>query len=150
MPPNFMPNAYIVMECGTIRLTASSIRWHEVRDVSLSVRMSAKYIAASERIITEVKWGNAALWDKSFGFFSCILFWHPHKNPVDSLKTSVCPKCEPVAYVMQLHEQNQLFFVFFTHSHPQNVCQDLAVNMWITREAQTYSRYKIELIIHDT
>jgi len=112
--------------------------------------MSAKYIAASEIIITDVKWGNEALWDKSFWLFFCILFWHVHKNPADSIKTSVWLKCEPVAYVKQLHEQNQLFFVFFTHNHPQNLCQNLAVNMWITREAQNYSRYKIELIIHDT
>lgn len=112
--------------------------------------MSAKYIAASERIITDVKWGNAVLWDKPFWLFFCKLFWHPHKNPAGSLKTSVWLKCEPTASLMQPHEQNQLFLVFFTHIHPQNLCQNLVVNVWITREAQNYSRYKIELIIYDT
>lgn len=99
--------------------------------------MSDKSIAASERITTDVKWGYAAL-------------WHRHKNPADSLKTLAWPKCEPVTYVMQLHEQKQLFFVFSTYNHPQNLCQNLAVNMWIAREAQNFSRYKIEVIIQDT
>jgi hypothetical protein len=35
--------------------------------------LSAKYKAASERIITDVKLGNAAIWNKSFGF-SCVFF----------------------------------------------------------------------------
>jgi hypothetical protein len=94
--------------------------------------------------------GKCSVMGQIFWLFLCILLRHPHKNPADSMKTSVWPKCEPVAYVMQLHEQKQLFFGFFTRSHPQNLCQNLAVNMCITREAQNYSRYEIELIIHGT
>jgi len=85
-----------------------------------------------------------------FWLFLCIILWHLHKNPTDSLKTSVWPKCEPITYVMQLHEQKQVFFLFFTYNQSQNVWQNPAVNMWIAIEAQYCSRYTIELIIRDT
>jgi hypothetical protein len=55
--------------------------------------MSDKYIVASERTITDVKWGNAALWE----FLLWIVLWYQHKHPVDPLKTSVWSKCEPIA-----------------------------------------------------